>query len=119
MISEKKIPRRMISGEKTSCKEIPGEKNLTQKKNIFDMAYNAGKKSYTVVCQENKLYYQDSVPERPISSNRGLKILFHFLYLLSSSLLRKTFCIIITESRGKTQLVCKLEGHVLRQENLA
>ena len=39
----KKIPRRMISGEKTSCKEIPGEKNPTQKKNIFDMAYNAGK----------------------------------------------------------------------------
>ena len=119
MISEKKNTPQNDFGGKTSCKEIPGEKNPTQKKNIFDMAYNAGKKSYTVVCQENKLYYQDPVPERPISFNRGLKILFHFLYLLSSSLLRKTFCVIITESHGKTQLVCKLEGHVLTQENLA
>ena len=49
----------------------------------------------------------------------GLKILFPFLYLPSYALLRKTFCVIITESRGKTQLVCKLGGHVLRQENLA
>ena len=118
MISEKKIRRRMISGEKLLARKYLAKKILHRKK-ISLIWHIMLEKSYTVECQENKLYYQDPVPERLISFNRGLKILFHFLYLLSSSLLRKTFCVIITESRGKTQLVCKLEGHVLRQENLA
>ena len=60
------------------------------------------------------------VPERPISANPGLKILFHFcIYLYSYALLRETFCAIITESRSRdshTTVFCKLESHVLRQE---
>ena len=83
------------------------------------MAYNAGKNLTPLYVRKKKLYYQALVPERPISTNPGLKILFHFLYLPSYALLRKTFCVFITESRGKTQLICKVEGHVLRQENLA
>ena len=119
MISEKKIPRRMISGEKLLARKYLAKKILHRKKISLIWHIMLEKILHRCQCQENKLYYQDPVPERPISFNRGLKILFHFLYLLSSSLLRKTFCVIITESRGKTQLVCKLEGHVLRQENLA
>ena len=43
MISEKKKTPQNDFGGKTSCKEIPGEKNPTLKKNIFHVAYNAGK----------------------------------------------------------------------------
>ena len=34
----------MISREKNSCKEKPGEKNFLDWKNIYFMAYNPGKK---------------------------------------------------------------------------
>ena len=52
MISEKKILQTDFEG-KNSCKEIPGEKkSYADKKSA--MAYNAGKKSYTVVFQEKK-----------------------------------------------------------------
>ena len=37
----------MISREKNSCKEIPGEKNSYTEKNISFMAYNPGKKNLT------------------------------------------------------------------------
>ena len=53
------------------------------------MEYNAGK-NLTPLYVRKKLYYQAPVPERPISSIPGLKILFHFLYLPSYALLRKT-----------------------------
>ena len=51
------------------------------------------------------------VPERPISANPGLKILFYFnLYLPSYALSRVQFYAIITESRSKdTKVFCKLE----------
>ena len=50
------------------------------------------------------------VPERPISTNPGLKILFRLLYLLSYALLRVTLYVIMTESRSKdTTVFCKLE----------
>ena len=41
------------------------------------------------------------------------------MYLPSYAFLRVTFCVIITEYRSKdTTVLCKLELHVLRQENL-
>ena len=41
------------------------------------------------------------------------------MYLPSYALLRETFCVIITEYRSNdTTVLCKLELHVLRQENL-
>ena len=43
MISEKKIPRRMISGEKLLARKYLAKKILHRKKNIFDMTYNARK----------------------------------------------------------------------------
>ena len=53
MISEKNILQTDFEGEKNSCKEIPGEKkSYADQKSV--MAYNAGKKSYTVVFQEKK-----------------------------------------------------------------
>ena len=45
------------------------------------------------------------VPENPISAKPGLKILFHLLYLPSYALLRVTFYVIITESRGNNTAV--------------
>ena len=45
---------------------------------------------------------------------------FHFCILPSYVLLRVTFCVIITVSCSKgSTAFCKLELHVLRQENLA
>ena len=62
----------------------------------------------------------DLVPGRPISVNPGLKVLFHVCMLHSYALLRVTFCVIMTVSQSKgTTVFCKLELHVLRQENLA
>ena len=62
---------------------------------------------------------QGPVPERQISANPGSKFLFHFCILPSYVLLRVTFCVIITVSRGKGSTVCcKLQLHVLRQEDL-
>ena len=59
--------------------------------------------------------YWGPVPERPITANPGLKILFHFLYLPSYESLRVTFCVIIIISQSKGSTVCsKLELHVLR-----
>ena len=50
------------------------------------------------------------VPERPISANPGLKIVFNFFYLPSYALLRVTFYVIITESGSKdTTVFYKLE----------
>ena len=37
----------MISREKNSCKEKPGEKNFLHWKNIYFMAYNPGEKNLT------------------------------------------------------------------------
>ena len=55
--------------------------------------------------------YLAPVPERPISANPGLKILFQFcIYLNSYALLRATFCAIITESRSKGTTVFYLFG---------
>ena len=51
------------------------------------------------------------VPDRPISSNPGLQILFHLLYLSSHALLRVTFYmyVMITESWSKdTTVFCTL-----------
>ena len=60
------------------------------------------------------------VSERPNSANPGFKIWFHFLYIPSYVLLRVTFCIINSFFRSQgTTVFCKLELHVLRQENLA
>ena len=62
---------------------------------------------------------QDPVPERPISANPGIKFCSTFC-IYYYVLLRGTFCVIITISRGKgSTACCKLELHVLRQENLA
>ena len=51
------------------------------------------------------------VPERPIRANPGLKVLLPFLYLPSYALLRVASLLYL--------LFCKLELHVLRQENRA
>ena len=60
---------------------------------------------------------QDPVPERPISANPGLNFV---PFLPPYVLLRVTFYAIIIVSRSKGSTVfCKLELHVLRQENLA
>ena len=54
-------------------------------------------------------------PEAPVPEN-----FVPFLYLPSYALLRVTFCVIMTVSQSKgTTVFCKLELHVLRQENLA
>ena len=46
--------------------------------------------------------------------------LFHFLYLPSYALPRLTFCVMVSLIRSKgTTVFCKLELHVLRQENPA
>ena len=48
---QKKISRRLILIKKKKfCKEITSEKNILHWKKISRMAYNAGKKSYTVEC---------------------------------------------------------------------
>ena len=58
------------------------------------------------------------VPERPISAYQGL-IFVPFFYLPFFVLLKVTFCVIITVSQSKGSTVfCKLELHVLRQDNL-
>ena len=46
-----------------------------------------------------------SVPERPISTKTRIRILLHFLHLLSYTLLRVTICVIITVSRSKDTTV--------------
>ena len=62
---------------------------------------------------------QDPVPERPIRANPGLVLLRCYILPLYV-LLRVTFCVIIIESRSKDSTIfCKLELHVLSQENLA
>ena len=49
-----------------------------------------------------------------------IKSLFRFCILHSYALLRVTFCVIITVSRGQDSIIfCNLELHVLRQENRA
>ena len=55
---------------------------------------------------------QGPVPEKSVSTNPVVKIVFHFCIIPSYALLGVTFCVIITA------VFCKLELHVLRQENL-
>ena len=51
VISEKKYPADWFwLKKKKFCKEITSEKNILHWKKISRMAYNAGKKSYTVEC---------------------------------------------------------------------
>ena len=60
--------------------------------------------------------FRNSVQREKMTS----KTQFHFLSLPSYELLRVTFYVIITVSLGKGSTVfCKLELHVLRQENRA
>ena len=48
-----------------------------------------------------------------------IKILFHICILPSCLLLKVTFCANITLSQNKgSTILCKLELHVLREENL-
>ena len=61
--------------KKYSCKEMPGEK-IPKLRKIFFIAYNARKKSYTVVCQEKS------------AITRGLENCFVF---------RLTFCFLSKE----------------------
>lgn len=59
------------------------------------------------------------VPERPISTNPGLKFCFCFC-ICPMYYFRITFCVIITISlsKGSTEF-CRLKLHVPRKENLA
>ena len=64
--------------------------------------------------------HEGPVPERPISANPGLKFCSTFCDLLSYVLLREIFRVIISFFGSKgTTVFCKLEEHVLGQENLA
>ena len=97
---------------------IPGDKQVI----VFANTNNRGgiclfsENEVTILVLQSA---QDPLPERPISANPGLKFCPTFLYLPSYVLLRVTFCVIITISRSKgSTACCKLELHVLRQENL-
>ena len=65
--------------------------------------------------------YQCPVPERPITVALIQDYNFVLFCILPSyALLRVTFCVIMTVSQSEgTTVFCKLELHVLRQENLA
>ena len=95
MISEKKKPAEWFP-EKILARKYLAIKILHWKKISFIWRIMLEKNLTPLYARKKKLYYQAPVPERPISFNPGLKLLFHFLYLPSYALLRKTFCVIIT-----------------------
>ena len=82
--------------EKILARKYLAIKILHWKKISFIWRIMLEKNLTPLYARKKKLYYQAPVLERPISFNPGLKLLFHFLYLPSYALLRKTFCVIIT-----------------------